>query len=132
MVAGGPPLQRGRRWLRRSIHRSVSTRTRTAEPEAQPKRRSRLKLTGAFMLPAFIVFGLLARGWDSTHHDHEGPHGAPASAAMLEQEMSAGPFTADDGTLVGVQGAACTGQGEALLRRLHALHLLARVRGRQE
>jgi hypothetical protein len=86
----------------------------TAEPEAPPKRRSRRKLVGALMFPAFMALGFIGWGWDSTHHDHEGAHGSPASAVMLEQSMSDGPFTADDGSTVGVQGASCTGQGEAV------------------
>ena len=85
-----------------------------AEPEAQPKRRSRRKLAGALMFPAFMAFGLVAWGWDSTHHDHEGAHGAPASAALLAQSLPDGPFTADDGSLVAIQNASCAGQGETV------------------
>jgi len=87
----------------------------TAEPEAPPKRRSRRKLVGALMFPGLMAFGFLAWGWDSTQHDHEGAHGSPEAAVMLERSMADGPFTADDGTSVGVQGASCTGQGEAAL-----------------
>jgi hypothetical protein len=85
-----------------------------AEPEAKPKRRSRLRIAGVLMFPVFMAFGLITWAWDSTHHDHEGAHGNPAPAAALAASMSDGPFTADDGTLVGVQNASCAGQGEAV------------------
>ncbi|HEU0336507.1 MAG TPA: hypothetical protein VFR43_08125 [Gaiellaceae bacterium] len=65
------------------------------------------------MLRRFWWVGLLAVGglywfWDSTHHDHPGPHGAPLTVAQAEQG-SLGTFTADDGTTTDVTDASCAG-----------------------
>jgi hypothetical protein len=87
---------------------------RAAETQQElPKRRSRLRTASFLVLPGFMVIGLVSWGWDSTHHDHEGAHGAPAPAAMVAQEMSVGTFTADDGSSLAVQNASCTGDGAA-------------------
>jgi hypothetical protein len=44
---------------------------------------------------------------------HEEVHGAPTSAALLERELVAGPFTFEDGRSVFVSQAFCSGDGEA-------------------
>jgi hypothetical protein len=83
-----------------------------AGAEEQPQRRSRLRRGAVFVLPAFLALGLIGWGWDATHHDHSEAHGAPATAAMIEESMTEGSFSAEDGTSTIVQQAACTGTGE--------------------
>ncbi len=78
----------------------------------QPKRRSRLKGASLLALPGFMALGLIGWGWDATHHDHSEPHGAPATAPMVEGAMTGGPFTADDGSTTVIQQASCTGEGD--------------------
>lgn len=82
-----------------------------AQPDSQPKRRSRLRIAGAVGFLGFLGIGLVASGWDATHHDHDGAHGAPAPEAMVDPLMS-GSFTADDGSTANVRNATCTGKGE--------------------
>ena len=79
----------------------------------EPKRPSRLRRAATFVLPGFVLLGLIGWGWDATHHDHSEVHGAPESAAMVEEELTAGSFTLDDGTSSSVRSASCTGEGEA-------------------
>lgn len=79
--------------------------------KAQPKRRSRLRTASTVGFLGFLGLGLIASGWDATHHDHKGAHGSPVPAAMLDQ-MMAGAFTAEDGSAVSVRNASCTGQGD--------------------
>lgn len=85
-----------------------------ADVEAQPKRRFRLRTASVLAVLGFIGLGLVTSAWDAAHHDHEGSHGTPAPAAMLDRAMSSGPFTSEDGSSVGVKDAACTGEGEAV------------------
>jgi hypothetical protein len=87
--------------------------SRPPDSEAQPKRRFRLRNVSAAVFLGFIGLGLVASAWDATHHDHEGGHGIPAQPAALDLAMSSGPFTAEDGSSVGVKDAVCTGDGEA-------------------
>lgn len=83
----------------------------SAEAEAQPKRRSRVRTASTVAVLGFVGLGLVASGWDATHHDHEGAHASPAPEAMLNRAMT-GPFTADDGSTAVVRSATCTGQGQ--------------------
>jgi hypothetical protein len=88
--------------------------TRTnQDADDQPKQRSKLRKAPVVGLLAFA--GLAVVGWslDATDHGHSGGHGAPASAAMVEQAMTAGPFTSDDGSRDMIDQALCTGDGEA-------------------
>lgn len=80
--------------------------------EEQPKRHSRLRRISGFIFPGFVVLGLVAWGWDATHHDHEGGHGAPATAAEMQVEMVDGPFSDGAGGTVTVTRASCYGDGE--------------------
>jgi len=83
-------------------------------PEAEPKRRSRLRTIGVVLVGGFLLLGVIGWAWDATHHDHAGEaHGLPASVAVIEAEMTQGTFTADDGSAVSVTNASCTGEGEA-------------------
>jgi hypothetical protein len=90
---------------------------RTVEhaPEAEPKRRSRLRRFWPVLVGGFLLLGLVSWAWDATHHDHGGEaHGLPAPVAGIEAEMTQGAFTADDGSAVSVTQASCTGEGEAV------------------
>lgn len=83
-----------------------------APPEAEPKKRSRFRGRGSVVLLGLVAFGLAGWGWDATHHDHDGGHGLPATVAEVEQTMTVGAFTADDGSSVVVSSATCFGEGE--------------------
>lgn len=82
-------------------------------PEEPPKKRSRLRGRGSVVLLGLVVLGVAGWGWDATHHDHEGAHGAPLTEAEIEREMTVGAFTSDDGSVVTVAGADCFGEGDA-------------------
>lgn len=83
-------------------------------PDAEPKRRSRLKTIGLALFVGLILLGVASWAWDSTHHDHAGEaHGVPASVGVIEAEMNQGTFTADDGSAVTVTHASCAGEGES-------------------
>jgi hypothetical protein len=83
-------------------------------PDAEPKRRSRLRRIGPVLVAGFVLLGLAGWAWDATHHDHAGEaHGLPAPVGAIEAEMTQGTFTADDGSAVSLTHASCAGEGEA-------------------
>jgi hypothetical protein len=86
---------------------------RDVENGTEPRRRSRLRRIGGVLVTGFLLLGVVGWAWDATHHDHGEAHGAPTSIAVVEAEMTAGPFTADDGNAVYVSAASCTAEGEA-------------------
>lgn len=67
-----------------------------------------LRLLRRFWWVALLAVGGVYWFWDSTHHDHPGPHGTPITVAQAEQG-SLGTFTADDGTVTNVTDASCAG-----------------------
>jgi hypothetical protein len=65
------------------------------------------------IFPILLVAGLGFWAWDASHHDHDGPHGAPVAAADLESFIADGtPFTADDGEKVVIERADCVPDGD--------------------
>jgi hypothetical protein len=84
----------------------------STSPEAPPAKRSRLRGRGSVVLLGFLAVGLAGWAWDATQHDHDGGHGAPATEAELEREMTVGTFMADDGRSVTVSSANCFGEGD--------------------
>ena len=85
----------------------------SADGTEQPtKRRSRLRRAGAFALLGFVALGIIGWAWDATHHDHSEPHGAPATAPMVERAMTGAAFTLDDGSTTNVLQATCAGADE--------------------
>jgi hypothetical protein len=67
-----------------------------------------LRLLRRFWWVALLAVGGVYWFWDSTHHDHPGPHGTPITVAQAEQG-SLGTFTSDDGTTTNVTDASCAG-----------------------
>jgi hypothetical protein len=85
----------------------------SADGTEQPtKPRSRLRRAGLVALLGFVALGIIGWGWDATHHDHSDPHGAPATAPMVERAMTGGAFTMDDGTTTNVRQATCAAEDE--------------------
>ncbi len=80
--------------------------------EQSPAKRSRFRGRGSVVLLGCVAVGLAGWGWDATQHDHDGGHGAPATEAEVEQAMTVGAFTADDGSSVVVSSAKCFGEGD--------------------
>jgi hypothetical protein len=82
------------------------------ETQQEPKQRSKLRKAPVVGLLGFGALALLGWGLDATDHGHEGGHGAPATAPMIERAMTGGPFTAEDGSRDVIDQAVCTGEGE--------------------
>jgi hypothetical protein len=78
-----------------------------------PKKRSKLRKAPVVGLLAFAGLAVLGWGLDATDHGHSEAHGSPATAPMVEQAMTSGPFTSDDGSRDMIDQASCTGDGEA-------------------
>ena len=83
----------------------------TIEPQA--KQRSRLGRIAPFAVVGFVALGLVGWIWGEMQPDHAEPHGAPATAGMVEDFMIGESFVSDYGTSSSaVQTATCTGDGE--------------------
>jgi hypothetical protein len=81
--------------------------------EPQAKRRSRLTRVAPFAVGGFVALGLVGWIWGEMQPDHSEPHGAPATAAAVENFMIGESFMSDYGTSSSaVQTATCTGDGE--------------------
>jgi hypothetical protein len=63
-----------------------------------------------------IVIGLIYWGWDATHHDHGGGHGAPLTTVEIER-YGKGEYRDKDGTAHTVSAVSCQpgedGKGQA-------------------
>ena len=81
------------------------------EPQAKP--RSRLGRIAPFAVLGFLALGVVGWAWDEMQPDHSEPHGAPATAAMVEEAMIGESFIDDYGvSSSALQTATCTGDGE--------------------
>lgn len=73
-----------------------------------PQAKRLLRLLWRAWFPLLLLFGGLFWFWDSTHHDHDGPHGVPMPVAQIET-VSLGTFEVEDGSTTVVTNAACRG-----------------------
>jgi hypothetical protein len=68
-------------------------------------------------IPLALVVGGAYWAWDATHHDHDGPHGAPMTVKEIQAELTdGGSFVADDGGSATVTAADCSGDGDRVGR----------------
>jgi hypothetical protein len=89
-------------------HRTCAPRGRAAGHARRAGAAGALRLLRRFWWVAVLAVGGLYWFWDSTHHDHPGPHGAPLTVREAER-ASLGEFAADDGTVTNVTDASCAG-----------------------
>jgi hypothetical protein len=94
----------------------------TPQKPAEPPKRS--WLVKAAIVPGILFAGLVLLGifsgiWDATHHDHDGPHGSPLTASEVRHGMVGQMFLTDLGKRFWVESAACTGDGEPVVRHVH-------------
>jgi hypothetical protein len=83
----------------------------TEPPAKQGSRLGRVAPFAAVGVGALCLVGWI---WGEMQPDHSEPHGAPATAAMVEEFMIGESFVSDYGTSSSaVQTATCTGDGEA-------------------
>jgi hypothetical protein len=86
-----------------------------ASESVAPKKRSRLLRGGAVggvLVAMLVVVGMASWGWDATHDDHSGPHGAPITAREAEREMTGQTFVTDGGERMRVDAADCNGAND--------------------
>jgi hypothetical protein len=82
--------------------------------EPEPKRRSRLARVAPFAAVGVGALVLVGWIWGEMQPDHPEPHGAPATAADVEEFMLGQSFVSDYGTSSSaVQAATCAADGES-------------------
>jgi hypothetical protein len=90
------------------------------EKAAEPKKKTPILVkVGAVLVLGFALLGLASWSWDSTHHDHPGPHGQPISALEVKRELTGKMFLTDAGGRFWVESADCTAAGGMAVRDTH-------------
>lgn len=83
------------------------------DTEPPAKQRSRFGRIALFALVGLGALGLVGGIWGAMEPDHSEPHGAPATAAAVEDFMIGESFVSDYGTSTSaIRTATCTGDGE--------------------